>query len=206
MVPVEFWSAPKTTSPTRTLETSLTSAVPSRDAGWVLTIETKELYTCYTVNYPLLVLLSIFHYNFLQHGNKMWNFSWSLLFSNSGYHLSSDFVIQPYHFLFYSFFGSCVWSSSFFSACTFIWLFSFPNLFHPAEWPGWPGARHDFCLLSNSQDQVHVLLPGPNWAGRHLQGYAGNRWGNGEERLRLDAYPLLYVTNSLVNFRVRQTV
>lgn len=35
MDPVAFWSAPKTTSLTRTLETSQTSAVPSHDVGWV---------------------------------------------------------------------------------------------------------------------------------------------------------------------------
>ena len=46
MGPVEFWSARKTTSLTRILETSLTSAVPSHGAGWVhLCIFTPVLLT-----------------------------------------------------------------------------------------------------------------------------------------------------------------
>lgn len=56
-------------------------------------------------------------------------------------------------------------------------IVSLPNI---TEWSGWSRARHDICLLSHPQDQVHVLFPCTNGAGRHLQGDTWDRWRNGK--------------------------
>lgn len=82
----------------------------------------------------------------------------------------------------------CVESITLFFYLTFLLslyaYFHFTSFFlfssvHPTERPGRPGAQYDLCVLSHPQDQVYVLFPGSDGAGRHLQGHTGNRRGNG---------------------------